>query len=131
MFIDLDEFKAVNDTYGHNIGDNLLVDVSNRLHKSVRDIDIIARLGGDEFTVVLTNIQKQKDVVLIAEKIIKRLNENFIIDKHIIKIGVSIGISIYPEQAKDSDTLIKLSDNAMYMAKKSGKNCVILSTKSN
>ena len=131
MFIDLDEFKAVNDTYGHNIGDNLLVDVSNRLHKSVRDIDIIARLGGDEFTVVLTNIQKQKDVVLIAEKIIKKLNENFIIDKHIIKIGVSIGISIYPEQAKDSDTLIELCDNAMYMAKKSEKICVILSTKSN
>ncbi len=131
MFIDLDGFKAVNDTYGHDMGDKLLVEVSKRLEHSVRNVDIVARLGGDEFTIVLCDIKGREDSMLIASKIIANLNEDFIINHEIIKIGASIGISIFPDQAKDSDDLIRLSDSAMYAAKERGKNCVMICTPTN
>ena len=129
MFIDLDGFKAVNDTFGHNIGDILLIEVSRRLEQSIRNIDIVARLGGDEFTIVLIDIKSIEDSINIANKIIDALNQDFIINKKVINIGASIGISIYPNFAKNSEELIKQSDNAMYDAKVSGKNCVILHKK--
>ena len=126
MFIDLDGFKAVNDTYGHDIGDALLVDVSRRLEQCVRDVDIVARLGGDEFTVVLTEIKEIEDSARIADKIIKKLGKDFIINKKVVNIGASIGISSFPNNGEDSDTLIKKADHAMYIAKESGKNRAIV-----
>jgi len=126
MFIDLDGFKAVNDTYGHDAGDQLLVDVSRRLTQSVRDVDIVARLGGDEFTVALTNVAGEEEALLVANKIIDKLSENFLINKTLINIGASIGISLFPDSAKNSDDIIKQSDDAMYMAKDNGKNCAIV-----
>jgi len=125
MFIDLDGFKAVNDTFGHDVGDKLLIDVSRRLTKCVRDVDIVARLGGDEFTVVVTDIKHQEDTLLVANKIIAELSKDFLINKEVVKIGASIGISTYPTMATDSDTLIKQSDTAMYEAKDGGKNRAI------
>ena len=126
MFIDLDGFKAVNDTYGHNIGDELLIEVSKRLKNSVRASDIIARLGGDEFTAVLTNIETDDDALKVANKIINILGANFVINKKLINIGASIGIATFPRCGTDSDTLIRNSDTAMYKAKESGKNCAIV-----
>ena len=129
MFIDLDGFKAVNDTYGHNMGDKLLVAAAQRLRSCVRNIDIVARLGGDEFTIVLCDIKEDKDAIDVANKIIKTLGKSFIIDKQLVNIGASIGISLFPQHAKDSDTLIKESDTAMYKAKENGKNCAVVSNK--
>jgi len=125
MFIDLDGFKAVNDTFGHDIGDKLLIEVSSRLSKCIRNVDLVARLGGDEFTVVLTDLQHKNDSMLVANKIIQSLSKDFLLNNKIINIGASIGISHYPELALDSDTLIKQSDTAMYMAKENGKNQAI------
>jgi len=126
MFIDLDGFKAVNDTYGHDAGDQLLVDVARRLVDCVRDVDIVARLGGDEFTVALCNVKSEDKALRVANKIIDELNKNFLINKNIVNIGASIGISIYPDYAKNSDDIIKQSDDAMYMAKENGKNRAII-----
>ena len=126
MFIDLDGFKAVNDTYGHDIGDSLLVDVSRRIEKTVRAVDVVARMGGDEFTVVLPDIKDSADALLVAEKIIAKLNQDFVLNKKIINIGASIGVSIFPDYAQDSDSLIKQSDSAMYIAKEKGKNLAIM-----
>jgi len=131
MFIDLDGFKAVNDTYGHDAGDQLLVDVSRRLLNCVRDVDIVARLGGDEFTVALANIKDEKSALFVANKIIDKLSESFVIGKNVIHIGASIGISIYPDNAKDSDEIIKQADNAMYFAKENGKNRAIIHKETN
>ncbi len=126
MFLDLDGFKSVNDIYGHDIGDKLLIEVSKRLIKIVRDVDIVARLGGDEFTIVLTDIKHTEDSLIVANKIIEELKKDFIFNNKIINIGVSIGISIYPDLAQDADTLIKQSDSAMYIAKENGKNQAII-----
>jgi diguanylate cyclase (GGDEF)-like protein len=126
MFIDLDGFKTINDTYGHNVGDSLLIKVSRRIEKSIREIDIVARLGGDEFTVVLLDLQRDEDSIEVANKIIAALNKKFIINSKSINIGASIGISTFPKYASDSDTIIKQSDNAMYIAKENGKNRVII-----
>lgn len=122
LFIDLDGFKSVNDTYGHNAGDELLIQVAQRLKNSIRIIDAVARLGGDEFTVVLTNIKTQDEVTLIANKIIKNLNKDFIINQEVVNIGASIGASLYPEHSKEIDILVQTADDMMYKAKDSGKN---------
>jgi diguanylate cyclase (GGDEF)-like protein/PAS domain S-box-containing protein len=123
MFLDLDKFKIVNDTFGHACGDKLLKQVANRLKQCVRESDVVARLGGDEFTVLLKNIQSHNDIESIAELIIDNLSQPFYIDSVKVNIGVSIGICILP---KDADTLqqaFKMADTAMYQAKASGKGC--------
>ncbi|MDF1883442.1 diguanylate cyclase [Sulfurimonas sp. SAG-AH-194-C21] len=124
MFIDLDGFKAVNDTYGHEVGDKLLIKVSEILLSCIRKSDFVSRLGGDEFTVILTDIKNSQEALQIANTIVKEINRELVIDKELIHIGASIGISLYPQDAKNMKTLIKYADSMMYAAKTNGKNQV-------
>jgi diguanylate cyclase (GGDEF)-like protein/PAS domain S-box-containing protein len=122
LFLDLDEFKQVNDTLGHDVGDLLLQEVANRLKGVVRASDTVARVGGDEFIFVLDNIGSGEHAVVIANKVIAAISEPFDLQGQRCHVGGSIGISIYPEDSLDSETLIKQADGAMYLAKQSGKN---------
>jgi diguanylate cyclase (GGDEF)-like protein/PAS domain S-box-containing protein len=122
MFLDLDRFKLVNDTLGHTMGDRLLKAVANRLQSCLRRGDTLARFGGDEFTLLLPEVRTKDDVVVIATKILDRLNAPFVIDGHELFVGASIGISIYPEAGDSEETLIQNADIAMYQVKGRGKN---------
>lgn len=122
LFLDLDEFKAVNDTLGHGIGDKMLAAVADRLKTCVRSTDTVARIGGDECTILLTPVIHKEDVDRIAEKILSHVREPMILDGNKLHITVSIGISIHPENGADADTLLKNADIAMYYVKKHGKN---------
>jgi len=126
MFIDLDGFKKVNDAYGHNVGDELLIRVARRLEKSVRSVDVVGRIGGDEFTILLTGIKKSINYEGFAQKMIEELNKDFVINHNVINVGASIGVANYPEHGEDLETLINNADNAMYRAKKGGKNTFIV-----
>ncbi|QYZ65211.1 MAG: diguanylate cyclase [Gammaproteobacteria bacterium (ex Lamellibrachia satsuma)] len=121
-FIDLDGFKAVNDTYGHDCGDELLRQVSLRLKEKLRDNDIICRLGGDEFTIIQSGFKQFESATKMAQKIIDTINMPFEINGISCSVGSSIGVSIYPDHAGDMESLIKLADDMMYEVKKSGKN---------
>jgi len=122
LYIDLDQFKEVNDTLGHNVGDALLVDAAQRIVACVRESDTVARLGGDEFTVILAELADPKRVDILAESIIQTLNEPFILGGETIYISASVGITSYPTDAVDADTLLMNADQAMYVAKNSGRN---------
>ncbi len=122
MFIDLDRFKVVNDTLGHDIGDVLLIEVALRLRTCVRESDLVARLGGDEFVVVLHDIQDKQNIGHIAEKIIHRLGAAYSINSHQLFSSPSIGISLYPQDGHDAETILKNADCAMYHAKALGRN---------
>jgi len=121
LFIDLDGFKEVNDTMGHDGGDTLLIDVSQRLLGCIRGSDTVARFGGDEFTVLLSVIKSTNDVRIIAGKIIKELSKPFSIKGDKIQIGASVGISTYPVNGDNIERLMQKADTAMYQAKKEGK----------
>lgn len=121
MFIDLDGFKQVNDTYGHDTGDTLLINVAQKLTSCVRENDTVARLAGDEFTILLTDLTKS-DLVDIAKRIIKALGTDFKINDENIHVTPSIGISLCSDHDKHGESLIKKADIAMYQAKQSGKN---------
>lgn len=120
--IDLDKFKAVNDSYGHDHGDLLLVQVANRLLESVRHTDCVSRYGGDEFVIILNDIKDIKDVDVIANKIVGQLRAVYHLNDKEVFISGSIGITISPEDGFDSNLLLKNADQAMYEAKKLGKN---------
>ncbi|MFC1866701.1 diguanylate cyclase domain-containing protein [Thermodesulfobacteriota bacterium] len=122
LFIDLDGFKSVNDTLGHDAGDELLIKVAEKLLRCVRESDTVARLGGDEFTVILSTITSSDNAKTVARKIIEILSVPFNIRGHDTQIGASIGISIYPDNGNDIEVLLKKADDAMYLAKKGGKN---------
>ena len=126
LFIDLDGFKSINDTLGHANGDRLLTEVGARLKNTVRSDDTVARMGGDEFNVILNALQDRETAesatANIANKIVKRIAEPFIIQGHAIKIGCSIGISLYPDDSISAEELIKQADTAMYHTKQLGKN---------
>ena len=122
MFLDLDRFKLVNDTLGHTMGDRLLKAVANRLLSCLRKGDTLSRFGGDEFTLLLPEVRTRDDVVVIAEKILDRLNEAFVIDGHELFVGASIGIAMYPEAGDNGEALIQNADIAMYHVKGRGKN---------
>lgn len=122
LFIDLDRFKAVNDTLGHQVGDKLLLEASRRISLSMRDSDVVARLGGDEFVVMMDMINKPSDAALVAKKIIHALQIEFNIDGHEIYISASVGISTFPKDCSDVEGLIKAADIAMYQVKNKGKN---------
>jgi diguanylate cyclase (GGDEF)-like protein/PAS domain S-box-containing protein len=121
LFLDLDNFKYINDSMGHEIGDEILIFVANKLNEIIGKDGVCTRFGGDEF-VVLMNIQNEKDVSIKAQKIINTLNEPFIMQEHEFFLTSSIGISIYPDDASTATELIKSADTAMYEAKRSGKN---------
>ncbi len=125
FFIDLDGFKKINDTLGHNAGDLLLKEVANRLKIKLRNYDIIARLGGDEFTVILKDVKiddYKKNLAYIAQKLIEEIGRTYLLKNDIANVSASIGISIFPNDANEAEDLIKKADDAMYNIKNSGKN---------
>jgi diguanylate cyclase (GGDEF)-like protein len=122
MFLDLDSFKAVNDTLGHDIGDKLLQAVAKRLKNCIKEKDIICRLGGDEFVLVFPDLAEVETIEVIAKKIIGVFRNSFNIDGHILNVTASIGISLCPSHGKEVEKLIKNADMAMYKSKLSGKN---------
>ncbi len=122
LFIDLDNFKAINDTFGHHIGDLLLIEVAKRLKLCVRSKDFISRLGGDEFAIILSDIEDTKEAEQIAEKIINTLSVDYNIEGHHIKNGSSIGVAFYPHASTTRENLVLNADVAMYHAKASGRN---------
>jgi diguanylate cyclase (GGDEF)-like protein/PAS domain S-box-containing protein len=122
LYMDLDGFKKVNDTLGHSVGDLVLMGVADRLRQCVRESDTVARLGGDEFTVILNETHKHEDVAGVAEKIIEAISLPFELDGHEARIGISIGIARYSEEASSEDELMHHADQAMYAAKSAGKN---------
>lgn len=122
LFLDLDRFKEINDSHGHATGDKLLKSISQRLLRSVRNSDTVCRLGGDEFVVLLSEIAHPNDAARCAEKILGSLKSPHPIDGNDLQVDCSIGISIYPKDGVDTDTLIKNADAAMYTAKQKGIN---------
>ena len=122
MFMDLDKFKLVNDTLGHAIGDELLIEVARRLRVSVRDSDTVARLGGDEFVVVLPALRSPEDAEVVAKKIKLSLGAPYNLSGHDVRSSPSIGIALFPEDASDAEELLKHADEAMYMTKQAGRN---------
>jgi len=122
LFLDLDGFKAVNDTCGHAAGDRLLQRIAGRMRSCIRREDILARMGGDEFTLLLTDFNHTADASRIAKKLIDTVNEPISVNGKQCHVGVSIGISLFPDSAQDAHTLLRLADDAMYHAKANGKN---------
>ncbi len=121
LFLDLDRFKTINDSLGHSVGDLLLQDVAERLKRCAREQDTVARLGGDEFLIVLTNVKDIPGVAVAAERFMDAMTAGFVIQGQSFSIGCSLGISIFPEDGADSETLIKNADAAMYSAKDGGR----------
>jgi diguanylate cyclase (GGDEF)-like protein len=122
MFLDLDHFKSINDTLGHDVGDQLLEEVARRLKSCVRKTDTVARIGGDEFTVILEGITSNQDPIIVAQKIIDKLSPSFILAGQEIFSGISIGITVYPDDGETARELLKYADRAMYRAKDLGCN---------
>ena len=122
MLLDLDRFKLVNDTLGHQLGDELLIQVARRLKQCVREVDTVSRLGGDEFTVILGTIQSSENAACVANKILATLSAPFVLSEREVFVSVSIGITVFPIDGDSVNLLIKNADTAMYHAKESGRN---------
>ncbi len=122
LFLDLDRFKIINDTLGHDVGDELLIEVAKRLSDTLRETDTVARLGGDEFVVLLPEMNDEKQLSEVARKILSTVGEPFHLSGQDLRITVSIGISAFPLDGEDEQTLVKNADIAMYHAKEGGKN---------
>ncbi len=123
MYIDLNHFKAVNDNYGHAIGDKLLQEFASRIQAVVRSTDTVARIGGDEFTILLNNMESTPSIISLAQKIIENIQRPFVIDTHTLLVGCSIGIAVFPSAGSDAETLQRHADMAMYQAKQTGTSC--------
>lgn len=126
LFIDLDDFKPINDTYGHLLGDKLLVALSDKLSAALRPSDMVARIGGDEFLVLTDNLPFEEEATLLAERLMRIICTPVNIDGTQLSVSASIGISVYPNQGADINTLIHVADQAMYSAKNSGKNQIFV-----
>jgi diguanylate cyclase (GGDEF)-like protein len=122
LFLDLDGFKDINDKYGHDAGDRVLRIVAERLEETVRENDIVARMGGDEFAIILQKISSGEDASFVSEKIVFSVNRDIPVGDDMNRVGVSIGIALYPDHGENETELIKIADNAMYQAKNTGKN---------
>ena len=122
LFLDLDGFKHINDSLGHPVGDRLLQSIAQRLEKCVRTADTVSRQGGDEFVILLSEAERGEDAAVIAKRILQSLAEPYSIGHHELHVTASIGISVYPEDGPDAETLIKNADTAMYQAKDNGRN---------
>jgi len=122
LLIDLDHFKEINDSLGHNMGDKILVDFSKRLSSKVRKSDTLSRLGGDEFCIILNNIKDRDSVLTFISKITELTKKPFEIDEHILYVNISIGISMYSEDGEDANHLLKNADAALYKSKNDGRN---------
>jgi len=122
MFLDLDQFKLVNDTLGHTVGDGLLQAVADRLVNCVRAEDTVARMGGDEFTILLSDIGDRRAAATVAQKVLDSIGQPIDVDRHELFVTTSIGISMFPEDGGDAETLLKNADRAMYRAKEFGRN---------
>lgn len=123
LFIDLDRFKPINDQFGHGVGDIVLMQVAERLRRALRTSDSVCRLGGDEFVILLESTETLEGATLVAQKAIESLNEPIEAGDHICFIGASIGISVFPNDCADAETMLRHADIAMYEAKKKGRNC--------
>ncbi len=121
MFLDLDGFKYINDSLGHPIGDKLLQSVASRLLGCIRECDTVSRQGGDEFVVLLSDVWHPKDPVVLARRLLRAVAEVHTAEKHSLHVTTSIGVSMYPEDGSDAETLIKNADTAMYQAKENGR----------
>jgi diguanylate cyclase (GGDEF)-like protein len=121
LYIDLDEFKKINDNFGHDAGDAVLIEVSARLNKCVRATDTVSRLGGDEFAVLLEQAASLVAAEVVAQRIVDSLAEPFLVSGGVAKIGASVGIAYTDMFGQSAIQLMKSADNAMYAAKKSGK----------
>ena len=122
MFLDLDQFKLVNDTLGHTVGDGLLQAVADRLVNCVRAEDTVARMGGDEFTILLSDIGDRRAASTVAQKVLDSIGQPLEVDRHELFVTTSIGISMFPADGDDAETLLKNADRAMYRAKEAGRN---------
>lgn len=125
LFIDIDKFKSINDSYGHDLGDQVLVMVANRLKSFVRDEDIVSRWGGDEFVCLLLEVKQEADVTYLAQKMINRIAEAYEFNGRVLSVIASIGIAIYPADGDTFDILFKNADTAMYKAKGTDKRVVL------
>lgn len=122
LFVDLDGFKVVNDSMGHEAGDVVLKNVAERLKSTIRDVDTAARIGGDEFVLVLPGAGERDDLAIIGQKIIDGISEPYTVNDKVARIGASIGIAVYPNDGDTADLLLRKADESMYVIKKSGKN---------
>ena len=123
VFLDLDGFKAVNDTYGHDVGDELLITLSLRMAKALREGDSLARFGGDEFVAVLTDLTTVEDCEPVLERLLLAASEPITVNSITLSVSASIGVTLYPQDNMDAEQLMRHADQAMYVAKESGKNC--------
>lgn len=123
LFLDLDGFKLINDTFGHDVGDVLLREAAKRIVGCVRESDTVARMGGDEFTVILSNVRTPDNIKQVATKIVEAIARPFVLNGKECSVSVSIGISLHPDNGETAAQLVKVADAAMYLAKHSGKNC--------
>jgi diguanylate cyclase (GGDEF)-like protein len=121
LLLDLDYFKTINDSFGHAAGDALLVQAGNRMRSTLRESDLLARLGGDEFAVLLTELADADEAVSVATKVLAALQEAYVLQGHDVYSGGSVGLSFFPDDAQDGDTLLRYADLAMYQAKQAGR----------
>jgi diguanylate cyclase (GGDEF)-like protein len=121
LFLDLDRFKSVNDTFGHQVGDQLLRGVADRLLACVREVDTVARLGGDEFVILQVGLKMPDHAAILARRVLKVLRAPFFLAGQELIVGTSIGIAVAPDDGHSADTLIRKSDRALYVAKSAGR----------
>lgn len=122
FFLDVDDFKSVNDTYGHHIGDELLKSIASRLTKNLREYDTVSRISGDEFTLIMEQLQSHQDAIHVAQKVVDFLSGKYQIHEHALNINISVGGAIFPDHGHDFETLIQRADAAMYQAKQASDN---------
>ena len=121
-FLDLDGFKVINDTYGHEAGDRLLIELATRMKRALRDGDTLARLGGDEFVAIMTDLSARKDATVILKRLLVACSDPVPLMGVEVQVSASIGVTFAPEQGSDLDMLLRKADQAMYLAKQSGRN---------